>query len=189
MTTGEKLRERFLNSVRAVIDAPDPAAGPKLDDLRDASQALLDSHAWIESSLEAHNVRIEAYRAVLTHLAFPVLQVRHDTLCVPVFGELDAERTARLAEAVVAIAVARGVTNVVLDLTGAQLTRETPLHLGRVFQILEQLAVQGALSGVGPEAAEALAGHPDALPGVRCFTELASALAALRPRSPARAWT
>lgn len=184
MTTGEQLRERFVNAVRAVLDRPgtDSAA---VDDLRDATQALLDSHAWQEATLAAREAQVAAHRAVLAHFACPVLQVREDTLCIPVFGELDGERAARLTEAVVAMAVARGVAVVVLDLTGVLLTSDTPLHLVRVFNILEQLGVRGALSGVGPEVAEALAHHPEVLREVRCFTELAHALAALAPRSRA----
>jgi anti-anti-sigma regulatory factor len=185
MSTGEQMRERFLSFVRAVLDRPGTPGDAAIDDLRDAAQALLDSHAWQEATIAARDAQISAYRAVLAHFAFPVLQVREDVLCVPVFGELDGERAARLTEAVVAITVARGVALVVLDLTGALLASDTPLHLVRVFQILEQLGVRAALSGVGPEVAEALARHPEALREVRCFTELAHALAALSPRSRA----
>lgn len=183
-STGDALRERFLNAVHAAMGAA--MAGPRLDELREASQALLASHAWSERTVAERDAQIAAHRAVIAHLAFPVLQVRADTLCVPVFGELDSERAARLAEAILAITLARGARYVVLDLTGALLTRDTPLRLVRVFQILDQLGVRGALSGVGPEAAEALSYHPDLLDGVRCFTELSHALAAFGPRHQVR---
>ena len=182
---GEQLRERFLGCLRAVIDGPDTPASARLDALRDASQALLDSHLGLEATVTARDLQIAAHRAVLAHLVFPMLQVRDDTLCVPVFGELNAERSARLAEAVLALVVARGVGNVVFDLSGALLTRDTPLYLVGVFQILDQLGVRGALSGVGPEVADALAHHPEVLRDVRCFVELADALATLAPRPQA----
>lgn len=184
MPTGEQLRERFLNFARAVLDRPGTPGDAAIDDLRDATQALLDSHAWQEATIAARDAQISAHRAVLAHFAFPVLQVRDDALCIPVFGELDGERAARLTEAAVAMAVARGASVVVLDLTGVLLTNDTPLHLVRVFQVLEQLGVRGALSGVGPEVAEALSCHPEVLREVRCFTELANALAALSTRQP-----
>jgi anti-anti-sigma regulatory factor len=184
ISTGDPLRDRFLKAVRAAIAAAPACAG--LDELRDASQALLHSHTWLERAVADRDAQIAAHRSVITHLAFPVLQVSADTLCVPVFGELDSERAARLAEAVLAITLARGARNVVLDLTGALLNRDTPLHLVRVFQVLDRLGVRGALSGVGPEAAESLSYHPDLLDGVRCFTELSHALAALAPRMQVR---
>lgn len=184
ISIGDLLRDRFLNAVRAAIDAAPACAG--LGELSDASQALLSSHTWLEQTLADRDTQIAAHRSVIAHLAFPVLQVRADTLCVPVFGELDSERAARLCEAVLAITLARGAGNVVLDLTGTLLTRDTPLHLMRVFQILDQLGVRGALSGVGPEAAEALSYHPDLLDGVRCFIELSHALAALGPQLQVR---
>lgn len=182
MSTGEQLRERFLSCARAVLDRPGTPGDATIDELRDATQALLDSHTWQEATIAARDAQLAAHRGVLAHFAFPVLQVREDALCVPVFGELDGERAARLTEAVVAMAVARGACVVVLDLTGVLLASDTPLHLVRVFQVLEQLGVRAALSGVGSEVAEALARHPEALREVRCFTELAHALAALSPR-------
>lgn len=183
-STGEPLRERFLDALRAAIDGPRDAS-PQLDELRDASQALLDSHALQSAALAARDLQNEALRAVLAHLSLPILQVRDDTLCVPVFGELDGERTARLGEAALATAVARGARYLVIDLTCAVLTRDTPVHVARVFGLLDPLGVRGALSGVGPEVADALAHHPDALAGVRCFAELASALAAFGSRARA----
>lgn len=184
ISTGDPLRERFLNAVRAAVDGASASVG--LDDLRDASQALLNSHELLEQALADRDAQIAGHRAVIAHLAFPVLQVRADTLCAPVVGELDSERAVRLAEAVVAITLARGARNVVLDLTGALLTRDVPLQLVRVFQMLERIGVRGALSGVGPEVAEALSHHPGLLDGVRCFTELSHALAALEPQRQAR---
>lgn len=184
ISIGDLLRERFLNAIRAVTGAA--TVGLRLDELRDASQALINSHAWLERTVADRDAQIAAHRSVIAHLAFPVLEVCADTLCAPVCGELDSERAARLAEAVLAITLARGARNVVLDLTGALLTRDTPLHLARVFQILDQLGVRGALSGVGPEAAEALSYHPDLLDDVRCFTELSHALAALGPQRQVR---
>jgi len=158
-----QIRERFADVFGTVLDA----AGPESDALREASSALLDSHARLAATVQQ---------------APPVLQVRSDVLCVPVLGELDAARTARLQDAVVSLALARGVGLVVLDLTGTVGGEELALHLGGVFAALERLGLRGALSGVGQEVAAALAVHPDALSGVRCFAELGSALAALPPR-------
>ena len=160
-----QIRERFADVFGSVLDA----AGPESDALREASSALLDSHARLAAAVQQ---------------APPVLQVRSDVLCVPVLGELDAASAARLREAVVAMALAHEVGLVVLDVTVAVAGDALALHLGGVFAAIERLGLRGALSGVGPEIAAALAVHPDALPGVRCFAELASALAALPPPRP-----
>lgn len=159
------LRKRFTDAIDTVLDAP----GPGRDALREASSALLDSHARLATAAQQ---------------APPVLQVRSDVLCVPVVGELDAAGAIRLQDAVVALALARGVDLVVFDVTVAVAGDELALHLGDVFAAIEPLGMRGALSGVGQEIAAALAVHPEALPGVRCFAELASALAALPPRRP-----
>lgn len=156
-----QIREHFADAIGSVLDAPGR------DALREACSALLDSHARL---------------ATATQQSPPVLQVRRDALCVPVIGELDGARTARLQDAVVAMALARDVRIVVLDLTAAAAGDELALHLGGVLTALARLGLHAALSGVDREVAAALAVHPEALPGVRCFAELASALAALPPR-------
>lgn len=160
-----QIRKRFVDAIGAVLDAP----GPDRAALLEASAALLDSHARLASAVQ-HGP--------------PMLQVRSDVLCVPVLGELDAAGAARLQDAVVALALARGVGIVVLDVTDAVAGAQLARHLGGVFAALQRLGMRGALSGVGEEIAAVLIGHDDALPGVRCFAELASALAALAPHRP-----
>ncbi len=166
--THDQIRERFIAAVNDALGAlSGPSTKAEFEALRVASAAFVDSHGRLDATAQ---------------VALTVLQVRADILCVPVLGELDAARTTRVVEAVVALALAHNIGHVVLDVTGAQPTPNTLLHLGRVFAALESLGVQGALSGVSEEIVGSLADSPDALDGVRCFTELASALAALRPR-------
>jgi len=160
-----QIRERIADAIGLLREAP----GPGRDALREAGAALLDLQARLVT--EVHPPPL-------------VLQVRSDVLCVPVLGELDAASAARLREAVVALALAHEVGLVVVDVTVAVAGDALALHLGGVFAAIERLGLRGALSGVGPESAAALAVHPDALPGVRCFAELASALAALPPPRP-----
>lgn len=172
MADSAEIRDRFEAALRANRDAPGLAT------LFEAGLALLDDHEQLEARLEAREQQIEAQRVYVVGISCPVLQVRKDMLCAPVIGELDVERAARLTDTLLAAAVERRVRQAVIDLTGAEV--RDPAAGGLLTGILRALrliGVRGCLCGVRPDLAELLAEETDALRGIPCFSDLASALA------------
>lgn len=147
--------------------------------VRDAGYDVLDEHATSEALLEARDEQIAAQVELLSHVELPLLQVRKSTLCVPLVGEFDSFRTAQIIHGLLEAAVARRVSTVVLDLTGA-LFRDTStaIDLARVFQALRLVGVRGVLSGVPAGLAPWLAESDGPLRDVPCYADLADALAA-----------
>jgi rsbT co-antagonist protein RsbR len=140
---------------------------------------LLDEHAQAEGLLEARDAQIAAQAELLSEFEVPLLQVRRTTLCVPLIGECDPYRTGEIIQRLLKAAIERGVTTVVIDLTGAVFRDpSTAVDLARVFQSLRLVGVRGVLSGVQPTLAPALAGMHGALRDVPCYADLAAALAA-----------
>ncbi len=178
MANGAEIRDRFEAVLRAHREQ-----GPADDEqgfaaLFERGLALLDDHEQLEARLEAREQQIEAQRAYVVGISCPVLQVRKDMLCAPVIGELDLDRAALLTETLLAAAVERRVRAAVIDLTGAEVRDPAAGGLlTGVLRALRLIGVRGCLSGVRPELAELLAEEADALRGVRCFPDLATALA------------
>lgn len=154
----QEIRDRFVDALGGTLD---PAA------LQEAGRALVDSYESLASSVQ-HEI--------------PVLQVGTGTLCVPVMGELDPERTSRMIGTVIALAVALDADLLVFDLTGAELVGETPLQFACVVAAVRALGIRCALSGVGPDNVLGLAVNSDALVDVRMFGDLGGALVALGGR-------
>jgi anti-anti-sigma regulatory factor len=185
MASSETLRTAFmtaLDGLERVITSEEQAGA--LARVRDAGLDLLDEHSSMEGLLEARDEQIAAQVELLTQVDLPLLQVHRSTLCVPFVGEFDAFRTAQIIDELLKAAIARSVSTVVIDLTGA-LFRDTStaIDLARVFQALRLIGVRGVLSGVRPELAPSLADMPGLLRDVPCYADLADALAADQLRS------
>src|SRR5687767_13171828 len=138
MTSSETLRAAFmtaLDGLSRVITSEEQAGA--LARVRDAGLDLLDEHATTEGLLEARDAQIAVQIELLTQVELPLLQVRRSTLCVPFVGEFDAYRTGQIIDGLLKAAIARSVSTVVIDLTGA-LFRDTStaIDLARVFQAL-----------------------------------------------------
>jgi anti-anti-sigma regulatory factor len=151
----QEIRDRFVDALEGTLD---------IVALQEAGRTLVDSYESLASTVQ-HEI--------------PVLQVRTDTLCVPVMGELDPERTSRMIETVVALAIALDADLLVFDLTGARLVGETPLQFARVVAAVRALGIRCALSGVGPDNVLGLAMNSEVFVEVRMFGDLGGALVAL----------
>lgn len=148
-------------------------------ELRMAAAAVSSAFAAAEAALVARDEQFVALHEMLTSIGFPVLQVRQDTVCVPLIGDFDGERVGRLAELLLARTVEQRVRTVVLDLTGA-VVADTGLvePLVRAIRALRLVGAQVLLSGIQPHNAAYFASAAVDLRGTRCFIDLASALAA-----------
>jgi anti-anti-sigma regulatory factor len=179
MTASDELRTAFLSA----LDELERTLGSEaqaglIARVRDAGFDVLDDHSANLGLLEARDAQIAAQVELLTRSELPLLQVSRTTLCIPLIGEFDSFRTAQIIHGLLEAAVARRVTTVVIDLTGA-LFRDisTAIDLARVFQSLRMIGVRAVLSGVQPGLAPWLAANDEPLRGVPCFADLADALA------------
>ena len=180
MASNDSLRTAFmaaLAELERTVTGEEHAA--VITRVRDAGYDVLDEHATTEALLEARDEQIAAQVELLSQVELPLLQVRKSTLCVPLVGEFDSFRTGQIIHRLLEAAVARRVTTVVLDLTGA-LFRDTStaIDLARVFQALRLVGVRGVLSGVQPGLAPWLVDSHGVLDDVLCYADLADALAA-----------
>ena len=156
-----------------------PGAPSAIEALRAAARRMLDVHARLAATLEACEEQIEHQRSLITSIGCPLLQVRSDTLCAPLIGEFDSSRAYQLTDVLLTTAVQRRIGTVVLDFTGAVILDDSVVgQIHDVLQSLKLVGVRGMVCGIRPDIAILLASSLDAMHGVPCFIDLASALAA-----------
>lgn len=173
--------DRLRARAQALLDSSDPTPGA-------AARALVAEllAAWAQEAAirEARDEQLAVQRELLAVVASPILRVRDDTLCAPLIGPIDADRTAALTEALLAAVVQHRARRVVLDLSGAIVHDPmTVQYLERVLRAVGLLGARGVLSGVTAEAAGLLVAAGGGFAGVATFPDLA---AALQDRSGAR---
>lgn len=172
-----ELRANVAGIRESAAHADRDALASHVDELARIADAALDARDVLAAALEAQEAQLEAQRALLADIGCPILQVRSDALCVPLVGEFDPDRAARLTDELLTAAIARRVRLAVIDLTGALiLDAATAGHIGGLLQGLALIGVRGVLSGVRPEFADLLAATIRGR--VPCFPDLARALAA-----------
>lgn len=133
--------------------------------------------------LEAREEELEATRQLLAGTSYPIIEVRSETLCVPIVGPVDAQIMEGVTEAVMREASQRQARWVVLDLTGAQVGDIVAADaLGRLFRTLRLIGVRGMVSGMSTSLARTLA-RMDDTPDVPVHRSLAGALALVERRS------
>lgn len=149
------------------------------DEARSTIEALLAALDRAEAMHEAHEQQLAAQAELLTLTSSPILRVRADTLCVPLIGPVDADRTAVLTENLLAAVARQRARLVVLDLSGAiVIDSRAAGHLGGILRAIQLLGAHGALSGLSAETARLLAEDGEGIRGLTVYPDLAAALAA-----------
>jgi rsbT co-antagonist protein RsbR len=140
-----------------------------------------------ELVLEARLEELARVREQLAAIAYPVLEVRADVLCMPIVGPIDADIVQEIAATLLHAAATRRARTVVVDLTGANLADvgAGQLLFG-MFRMLRLIGVRGALCGISSELARTLVELPEHF-DVPLHATLAAALAATRPPQKAGA--
>lgn len=165
--------------LRAALAAILDGRGEPDGELRAAADAVSTAFAVCEATLVAREEQFAALQEMLANIGFPVLQVRRDTVCVPLIGDFDAGRASRLSEVLLQRTVEQRVRTVVLDLTGMVVVHSELIDpLVRTIKALRLVGAQVLLSGIQPDSAAQFASAAIDLEGTRCFIDLASALAA-----------
>lgn len=130
--------------------------------------------------LERRGSLLAEQAETLRHLAAPVMRVGPGVLGLPLIGALDRDRIDVALAALLTHTGREAVTRIVLDLTGATAVDAAAADgLLRIIRVLQLQGVKVALSGIGPELAQAVVAGGLEL-GVRCFQSMADALRAAR---------
>jgi len=152
------------------------AAAQALPLLRRAADAVAEIDGE-RARHEAMRDQFIAQRELILALGCPILQVRHDVLCVPLLGPYDMDRGAQLRDAVLQAVARTRARLVVLDLTGAVVPEPgAAAHVIDVCRAIRLLGARAVLSGIYPALAQMLAGFEGGLGGVATFLSLETAL-------------
>ncbi len=104
----------------------------------------------LERSLERKDVQIQ-------ELSVPIIQVWHDTVCLPVIGSLDRSRAAQIADSLLSAVAKSGLRTVIIDFTGlVTMDAETVLSFAGLAKAIRLLGAECMLSGISPRIAMAM---------------------------------
>jgi rsbT co-antagonist protein RsbR len=128
----------------------------------------------LQASLQAQ----QDLNRVIADLAVPVIPVRHDTLIVPLVGNIDSARADQILSLVLTRVERDGARRVVLDVTGvAVVDTQVSAALLRVAAATRLMGAQVTLAGIRPEVAQSLVGLGVDLRELRTVSTLQDALA------------
>ncbi len=127
---------------------------------------LRDSHGEIIGAMTISNdvtdrertrVELERRLEVIARMSTPIIHVWEGVLVLPIIGELDADRTARMTEALLAALITSRARFAILDLTGVE-TVDTHAAdvLLQIVGAIGLLGVKALVSGIRPAVAEAV---------------------------------
>lgn len=100
---------------------------------------------------------IELQRTALRELSTPIIEVWSRVLCLPVFGMVDAERSAQMMEELLRTVSARGAAYVVIDVTAVDTVDTGTLdHFLAIAKATRLLGAECVLTGIRPSVAQRL---------------------------------
>lgn len=124
----------------------------------DLAKTVAERQAAAEA-LQASLQTQQALNRVIADLAVPVIPVRHDTLVVPLVGNIDSARADQILNLVLTRVERDGARLVVLDVTGvAVVDTQVAAALLRVATATRLMGAQVTLAGIRPEVAQSLVG-------------------------------
>jgi len=129
------------------------------------------------ASLEAAHRQIEAQQATIEALATPVIEVWDGVVTLPLLGNFNAERAARMSTQLLEDVMRVNARYVILDLTGlTSVDTTTCEQLLRVIASVKLLGAVGVLVGIQPTIAQTLVGLDTPLEGIDVYQNLREAL-------------
>lgn len=166
-----ELSERALAANNAALERRVEERTAELRTLVEHQQA--DAEA-LQVSLEAQ----QALNRVIADLAVPVIPVRHDTLVVPLVGNIDSARADQLLNSVLTRVERGRIRRVILDVTGvAVVDTQVSAALLRVAAATRLMGAGVILAGIRPEVAQSLVGLGVDLRELHTVSTLQEALA------------
>jgi rsbT co-antagonist protein RsbR len=119
-------------------------------------------------------------REVIRELSVPVLPVTARTLVMPLVGALDTARLELVQEQALRAIERASARHLVLDITGVPIVdSQVAQGLLAVVEAARLLGAEALLIGVRPEVAQTMVGLGLALPGLRTYADLQTAMGRL----------
>lgn len=129
----------------------------ELHEARRAATEALAEATRAKEELEEKLRTIEHQRGQIEELSAPVIDVWQGVLALPLVGRIDAERAARIAEALLERVAQVRARWVIIDLTGvAEVDEATAASLVRVAEAVELIGARCMLTGIRPVIVESL---------------------------------
>jgi rsbT co-antagonist protein RsbR len=177
-----------------------------LADVRSANAALEQTRAGLAGEVEARTADLRAalgeveartvsqarlldelamQREVIRELSVPVLPVSATTLVMPLAGALDTARLQLIQEQALRAIERSDARHLVIDITGVPVVdSQVAQGLLAVLEAARLLGAEAVLVGVRPEVAQTMVGLGLALPGLRTYADLQTAIGhlAINPR-------
>lgn len=141
-------------------------------------RALSERDRMVEELQDKLHI-IAEQRVAIAALSTPIVQLWDEVLAVPIVGAIDAERTGRLMEKLLASIIDSKSRFAILDVTGVEtIDAATADNFVRIIRAVQLLGAHGVLSGIVPAVAQTLVDLGVDLSGVRTFANLREALKA-----------
>lgn len=143
----------------------DPATGADVilvqhtdETARRQAEQRADFEARLVMEMRETLALIERQKAEIFELSAPMLEVSSYTLAVPIIGTLDTQRASALEERLLATVANRGISCVILDLTGADVlsTEQTATRVARIARATRLLGARAIVTGVMSSLARTL---------------------------------
>ncbi len=172
-----------------------------LGKLRGANAALEHAHAGLEAEIAARTAELRAalsevetraveqarlldelalQREVIRELSVPVLPVSAKALVMPLVGALDTARLQLVQEQALRAIERSAARQLVVDITGVPVVdSQVAQGLLAVVEAARLLGAEALLVGVRPEVAQTMVGLGLALPGLRTYADLQTAMGRL----------
>lgn len=144
---------------------PDPATGKTVilvqhtdETVRYQAERRAEHEGQLAADLRTTLALVEHQKTEILALSAPVLEVSARTIALPIIGTLDPERATSLEERILATVSSRGVTCVILDLTGADslTTTQTAEQIARLGRAIKLLGARTIVTGIRPALARSL---------------------------------
>jgi rsbT co-antagonist protein RsbR len=141
------------------LAASNAALERRVEDRTVELRALVDRQQAAAAEIEASLQVQQDLNRVIADLAVPVIPVRHDTLVVPLVGNIDSARAEQILNSVLTRVEHGGARRVILDVTGVALVdTQVAAALLRVAAATRLMGAQAILAGMRPEVAQSLVG-------------------------------
>jgi anti-anti-sigma regulatory factor len=139
--------------------------------------SLRDSSERAQGSLARQQQQVEEHQRTIAALSAPMLEVDSGVVAVPIIGELDGDRGARLLESLLGELKRRRAHTLILDLTGLSGGEGSAVQgLHTIARASALLGIRCLVSGIHPELAMATAALQEATGTLRTTRTLAQAI-------------
>jgi rsbT co-antagonist protein RsbR len=156
---GARVARREAELSEQALAANNAALERRVEERTAELRALVEHHQADAEALQTSLQAQQTLNRVIADLAVPVMPVRHDTLVVPLVGNIDSARADQILSSVLTRVERGRIRRVILDVTGvAVVDTQVSAALLRVAVATRLMGAGVILAGIRPEVAQSLVG-------------------------------